>query len=254
MSEDLLSVLFSATAFFYAIAGFGGGSTYNSLLVLGEFNYQIVPVVALTCNLVVVSGGLVHFKRTGNLNLGAVLPFMVASIPAAHLGGRMPISELWFVMILGVSLLASGFFLLHPKPAQQVIIRSNLQRWVVSLPAGFGLGLLSGLTGIGGGIFLAPLMYFLGWARPRIIAASASLFIFVNSLSGLTGHIGKFQENFDVSILLPYVGLPVAVLIGGQLGSIFGSRIVSEGLVRKVTGVLVVFVGVRIISTRLLMI
>ena len=123
----------------------------------------------------------------------------------------MPISELWFVMILGISLLASGFFLLHPKPAQQVIMRSNLQRWAVSLPAGFGLGLLSGLTGIGGGIFLAPLMYFLGWARPRVIAASASLFIFVNSLSGLTGHIGKLQENFDVGVLLPYVGLPVAV-------------------------------------------
>ena len=254
MTEGILNALFSATAFVYAIAGFGGGSTYNSLLVLGDFNSQIVPVIALTCNLVVVSGGLIHFRRTGHLNPGVVLPFMVTSIPAAYLGGRMPISELWFVMILGVSLLASGFLLLYPKPRQRVVIRTNLQRWAISLPAGLGLGLLSGLTGIGGGIFLAPLMYLLGWARPRVIAASASLFIFVNSLSGLVGHAGKFVVSQDVYELLPYIGLPFAVLIGGQLGSYFGSRVVSEGIVRKVTGVLILFVGMRIISGRVLFI
>ena len=118
-----------------------------------------------------------------------------------------------------------------------------IQRWLIGLVFGFGLGILSGLTGIGGGIFLAPLMYFLGWARPRVICASASLFIFVNSLAGLTGHLGRFLESETLYDLVPYVGLPVAVLIGGQLGSYFGSKIISENLIRGVTGVLGVFGG-----------
>ena len=148
MTEGILNALFSATAFVYAIAGFGGGSTYNSLLVLGDFNSQIVPVIALTCNLVVVSGGLIHFRRTGHLNPGVVLPFMVTSIPAAYLGGRMPISELWFVMILGASLLASGFLLLYPKPRQRGVIRTNLQRWAINWRTPVGEGCIDLCSGV----------------------------------------------------------------------------------------------------------
>ena len=123
---------------------------------------------------------------------------------------------------------------------------------MISLPAGAMLGLLSGLTGIGGGIFLAPLMYLAGWARPRVIAASASLFIFVNSLAGLAGHLGKFMTTQEPGLLLTYITLPLAVVIGGQFGSFFGSGIIGERVVRRMTGCLVLFVGTRILFRTLI--
>ena len=252
MSESILSILFSITAFLYAIVGFGGGSTYNSLLVMGGFDFQYIPIISLTCNLVVVTGGLVYFGRAGHLKPGIVAPFLVASVPAAYFGGIVPISEQWFIMILGLSLLVSGLLLLNPRPRQRIRVLTSSRRWMISLPAGAVLGLLSGLTGIGGGIFLAPLMYLAGWARPRVIAASASLFIFVNSLAGLAGHLGKFMDTQEPGLLLTYITLPLAVVIGGQFGSFFGSGIIGERIVRRMTGCLVLLVGTRILLRTLI--
>ncbi len=247
MSEALLSVFFSLTAFFYAIVGFGGGSTYNALLMLGDFDFRLIPIIALVCNLIVVSGGLFHFGKAGHLKPEVILPFLVTSIPAAYLGGTLPVSERWFIIILGVSLLISGLVLLQPTYKRKVMELSSGWRWGFGLPMGLLLGLLAGITGIGGGVFLAPIMYLSGWATPKIIAASASLFIFVNSIAALSGQLSRFAQFQSGAEFLPYAMLPLAVLIGGQLGSYFGSGVVGERAIRIMTGLLIFIVGSRVL-------
>lgn len=247
MSGALLAALFAFTALLYAMVGFGGGSVYNSLLVLAGYDYRVIPIIALCCNLVVVSGGLVYFGRAGFLKPGVIMPFLVSSVPAAYVGGAIPITEQWFIAILGTSLLISGLLLLKPAPKPGILELTSGQRWGFGLPVGVGLGVLAGITGIGGGVFLAPLMYLSGWAPTRVISASASLFIFVNSIAGLFGHLGKFSQQQALSELTSYAVLPLVVLIGGQIGSYFGAGPLNERIVRNMTGLLVLFVGIRIL-------
>ena len=242
-----LAALFAVTALLYAMVGFGGGSVYNSLLVLSGFDYQLIPIVALTCNLLVVAGGLVYFGRAGFLQPMVILPFLVTSVPAAYVGGAFEISERGFLTVLGASLSISGLLLLRPAPKQRILALTSIQRWTIGLPAGVGLGVLAGITGIGGGVFLAPLMYLSGWAPTRVISASASLFILVNSVSGLVGHLGKFLSHHTFSELTPYALLPLAVLAGGQVGSYIGSGPLGEQVIRNMTGLLVLVVGIRIL-------
>ncbi|MCE9625743.1 MAG: TSUP family transporter, partial [Deltaproteobacteria bacterium] len=160
--------LFFLAALVYATAGFGGGSTYLALLALFAFPYGEMPKLALLCNLVVVSGGCWVFYRNGHFSPKKVLPFVVTSIPAAYLGGRIPIGKELFLWLLALSLLAAGVRMLISERA--FVERGDLswkRAWALGLPIGAGLGLLSGLVGIGGGIFLAPVLYFLGWTNSR---------------------------------------------------------------------------------------
>jgi uncharacterized membrane protein YfcA len=178
----LLAFAFFITAIVYASVGFGGGSTYNALLVLGDTDYRIIPVIALTCNVLVVTGGVIHFGRAGHLDLRTMAPFVLLSVPMAWLGGFLPVSEIAFIGLLGFALLATVFHMLmkpgDPIPGQH---RTAINPWLLGLPVGGAIGLLSGIVGIGGGVFLAPVLYVLGWGHPRRIAAAASFFILVNS-------------------------------------------------------------------------
>ncbi len=247
MSSWLLIALFAITALLYAMVGFGGGSTYNALLVLGGTDYRLIPVIALSCNIIVVTGGVIHFARAGHLRFSAFFPFVLTSVPMALLGGSLVVPERMFISLLGVVLLVSGVLMFYSKPVHAGAAPSRRKRWLVGLPVGAMLGLLAGIVGIGGGIFLAPLMHLLNWDRPKTIAASASAFILVNSLSGLAGQLSKWQTSVVGEQLLPYLALLVAVLFGGQLGSYLGAGPVKDRLVRGMTALLVLYVSIRLI-------
>ncbi len=244
----VLALLFFVTAVLYAAVGFGGGSTYNALLVLAETDYRILPSVALLCNLVVVTGGVFQYRRSGDLSLQFALPFVALSIPMAWFGGRVPIEQSTFILLLGISLLAAGVALwFQPPKPDAAPPGSPLVNWFVGLPLGGAFGFLSGMVGIGGGIFLAPCLHLLRLAEAKRIAATASFFIMVNSIAGLVGQTMKQGTLEHLDALTDYGWLVLAVLVGGQIGSRLGTRALSGRVVKRLTAVLVLYVATRLL-------
>lgn len=248
----VLAFLFFMTALLYACIGFGGGSTYNALLVLNETEYRIIPLIALTCNIIVVSGGVWHFSRHKHIKIVQILPWVILSIPAAWLGGYIKIPETVFIGVLGCALLLSGIKMLWPEK-EAFSLRSQNRSALAGSPLippviGASLGFLAGMTGIGGGIFLAPVLHLLRWSEPKNIAGICSLFILVNSLSGL---IGQGMKLGSTGLLASAVGsywyLLPAVLIGGQIGSWLGSSRINVGAVKNLTALLILYVAVRLL-------
>ena len=248
-----LTLCFFIVALFYAAAGFGGGSTYNALLSLAETDYRIFPSIALLCNLIVVSGGVWRFSKAGHIRLRRVVPWIVTSVPAAFLGGVWEVSESFFTGLLGMSLLVAGGHMMHFEvrkkdiPAQRM--QNILQRFPVLLPcfAGLCLGLLAGIVGIGGGIFLAPLLYILRWDHAKAIAGTCAVFILCNSLAGLGGHAVKLYGTALTSQLADYWPLGLAVLAGGQIGSWLGAVKMEKRLVALLTAILILYVALRLL-------
>ncbi len=243
----LLALAFLITATLYAAVGFGGGSTYSALLSLNGTDYRILPVITLACNVIVVSGGIWRFSREGLLPLRRLTPFLAASAPAALIGGRLPVAESVFVGLLGTALLLSGLRLLVQKKESLSDESETDIPLPIALGAGGAIGLLSGIVGIGGGIFLAPLLYRMKWAGPRTIAAACSLFILANSLSGIGGQILKLQDSSLIGLAAPYWPLLLAVLIGGQIGSWLAAQGLSQVWIKRMTSVLILYVALRLL-------
>ena len=208
-------------------------------------DYRLLPVVSLLCNLVVVSGGSIRFARAGITPWRGALALTAIAAPAALLGGLTPIGERAFLMLLGASLCLAGAMLLLPRRErpEEASGRGARAMLLVAAP----LGYVAGLVGIGGGIFLAPLLHLTRWDTPRAIAATASLFILVNSLFGLVGQLGK--NGFGMLGAAANTGLPLmlAVVIGGQIGSLFAVRLFKPQLIAWLTAALTIVVGVRLL-------
>lgn len=245
----VLGAAFFITALLYASVGFGGGSTYNALLALSGVDYRILPAIALMCNIIVVLGGTIRFGQAGLVPWKKALPLVLMSAPFAWLGGLTPIKEATFMLLLAGSLAASGLALLFQSDAVgdgEVVQRDRLGG-MRDLLTGAGIGYLAGLVGIGGGIFLAPYLHFTRWAAPKVIAATASLFILVNSISGLFGQVLKLAGSNALPAFGGYWPLAVAVFFGGQIGSLLGIRLLSPQLVRRATAVLILYVAGQLI-------
>jgi uncharacterized membrane protein YfcA len=238
----MLALSFLGIALLYALIGFGGGSSYLALLSISDFNFLEIPKIALLCNLIVVSGGSYLYFKKGYLNLKLILPFIVGSIPFAFIGGLYPLTEKYFYIFLSMSLLLSGIRLLFfVKPYEN---EPRVPPFFLSFILGSVLGLLSGLVGLGGGIFLSPLLHQFKWGRPKEIAASASFFIFVNSISGLLGQMTK-QFNSE---LLSHWPLFLAVLVGGQIGSRLSvHQKVSSSLIQRATAILILSIAFKLL-------
>ena len=240
----ILSVLFFITAILYSSVGFGGGSTYLALLLIWDIPYYIFPVIALMCNIIVVSGNSFNYIRAGNHNFKLLLPFLIGSIPFAYLGGTLKIDKEFFEILLFFVLLIAGVLLFinnkSYKNDNQIIKNVSL---IYSLIIGSGLGLVSGIVGIGGGIFLSPILFLLKAEKPKIITTTASLFILINSISGILGQLTKdntFQE------LINYWPLFLSVLVGGLVGNYLNLKIFSNRTLTILTSLLVIFVSIRI--------
>jgi len=247
---NILVPLFFTVATFYAMVGFGGGSSYIALLMLFNISYLVSPSIALVCNIIVVTGGTIHFIRKGHLSIKFLIPFIVSSIPLAYIGGNILISKMYFQLILGTLLLLAGTRMLVFKKKDYTYSDTNQKPPLkASLIMGGVIGFLSGLVGIGGGIFLAPILYVFKWGTPKRIAATSSAFILVNSISGLLGQVQKSQNIEQVINFWP---LLLAVFLGGQLGSLLCNSSISPRKIEIFTSILVLFVSGRLIINTLM--
>ena len=239
-----LAIAFFITALLYASVGFGGGSTYTALLTLGGVDFTILPAISLICNVIVVTGGAVRYVRAGQVDWPRVVPLVLVSAPLALLGGLTPIKQATFTIVLALALLVAGLLLLFQRePDADAVPRSKANAF--DYIAGAGTGYLAGLVGIGGGIFLAPILHLTRWGSPRAIAATASLFILINSLAGLVGQFTKLGTSGTAAAaaLTAYWPLALIVLVGGQLGSFASLKLLSQTMVRRATGLLILYVA-----------
>ena len=232
---------FFATAVLYASVGFGGGSTYNALLALAHTDFRALPILSLSCNILVVSGSCIRFARAREMPWRGALLLALIAAPLAFLGGLTPIKEKAFLLTLGASLIFAGLALLLPRAPDRETKPTPLARWMPFAAA--PLGYLAGLVGIGGGIFLAPLLHLTRWNSARQIAATTSLFILINSLTGLAGQLIKAGPDRFAQTLASGVWLLVAVVIGGQIGSVLALRLLPEQVIRWLTAALTLWAG-----------
>jgi len=240
---QLLAILFLVTAILYSSVGFGGGSTYLALLLIWGIPYFIFPVIALSCNILVVSGNCFNYIRAGNLNLRLLIPYLIGSIPMAYIGGSLPIEKRLFEILLFLVLAVAGVLLLFNFKSYDDKEESYQKiPSLVSILIGTVLGFISGVVGIGGGIFLSPILFLIKAGRPKHIVTTASLFILINSISGI---IGQLTKNIVLTGVVNYWYLLAVVLIGGQVGNFLNLKIFPTRILALVTAFLVLFVTIR---------
>jgi len=239
----ILSILFFVTAVLYSSVGFGGGSTYLALLLIWGVPYFIFPLIALSCNIIVVSGNCFNYIRAGNLNLKLLIPYLIGSIPLAFIGGSLPIEKRLFEILLFLILTTAGILLLLNFRAYDNKEESYKKvPIIISILIGGVLGFISGVVGIGGGIFLSPILFLIRAGKPKHIVTTASLFILINSFSGIMGQITK---NTVLNEISNYWYLLLIVLVGGQLGNFLNLKIFPTRILALVTAGLVLFVAIR---------
>jgi uncharacterized membrane protein YfcA len=245
MSFELIFLIpaFFMAAMLYASVGHGGASAYLAILVLAGFSREAIAPTVLALNILVTLLGALHYYRAGHFDFKLLLPFILTSIPAAFLGGSMQVSEEAFSIILGLTLLAAALrFLIFTKP---IMGKQGLPQGLlfgVGLPVGLGLGFLAGLIGIGGGIFLSPILLLMGWADAKKTAAVSAGFIFLNSLSGLAAHL--MRETPDWPLL---TALAMTVLIGGGIGSYHGAFRLQPVTLQRLLGVVLLIASAKLL-------
>lgn len=242
-----LALAFLLTAALYASAGFGGGSTYTALLAVSGAPFYVIPIVSLLCNICVVTGNCIRYFRANLMSLSDVWPLFILSIPAAFLGGRLNVSEVIFIGLLCLALVIAGARMILSQDVVHDAPRGFRSNPMICALIGGAIGFYSGIVGIGGGIFLAPILYKLRWGRAQEIAAACSVFILVNSLSGLGGHIVKASQRDILPEILPYAPLIFAVIIGGTLGNVLSLKILTPKHLRRITGLLILAVAIRLL-------
>ena len=248
MNEQLVILFFCffAIALIYSSVGFGGGSLYLALMGVMGVHFEIIRPAALLCNIVVVTGGTYIFWKEGKLDVRKFWPFIAASIPFSFLGGYWSIGPSKFFILLGTCLVVAAVLLwIKPVPVQT---KKAYENGLLNALIGGSLGFLSGLVSIGGGIFLSPTLHLLNWDEPKKISALASLFILVNSISGLAGQVSG-DATIDWSFILP---LLLAVFAGGQIGSRLGARKFNAIHVKRITAVVIFIAALHILQEHLL--
>ena len=245
MTAFILPVLFFATAALYATVGFGGGSTYTALLVMMDDAIWRIPIIALICNITVVAAGSYLAVTRRAFVWQHAAPFFIASVPLAFIGGLIALRDETYITLLAISLLLAGLRLL--LIGDKDIIASPTQSTGKAIAIGGALGLLSGMVGIGGGIFLAPILYYLRWADSKTIAALCSFFILVNSLAGLAGQLVKNGAGVIPEIAEVALPLMTATLLGGLLGARLLLEYLSPNKIQQITALLIIFVATRLL-------
>lgn len=244
-----LLLFFLLIAFIYSSVGFGGGSSYLAILAVYQLPVYEMKLTGLICNIIVVTGGTFLFLKNKQLDIKKILPIVILSIPMAYLGALVKISADTFFVVLGCSLITASVLLVVKTDAAGSKQMQGTVAAVKSGTMGGAIGFLSGMVGIGGGIFLSPLLHLSRWDVPKKIAATASVFILVNSVSGLIAQLSKpIPADVDHTRILL---LCAAVFVGGQLGSRVGIRKLKPVAIRRVTALLVFAAGIEVLSKHL---
>jgi uncharacterized membrane protein YfcA len=237
----LLPFLVFCVAFLYSSVGFGGATSYLAIMSIFAIPAAVASSTALTLNTFVASTAFATYTRQGHLKPKLLLPLLITSVPAAFLGATLPLTQSFYALLLNSLLLIVGVrMLLLPKLETRAMQEALPSRWVLLL-CGAILGLVSGMVGIGGGVFLSPLIVLAGWGSAKQAAAASAAFIVFNSISGLAGRAWAGTLSYGE---MGWILIPIG-LIGGLLGSSLGARYLSGKGVQRVLGVIMVLVAVR---------
>jgi len=243
-------LLFFMVAILYSSVGFGGGSSYLAILALTGLGYIQIRAIALLCNIVVVSGGTYIYFKKGYFNWKKILPIALVSVPFAFFGGFLKIGQTFFFVLLGITLIVAAVLMWISKYMVTEVKSKGLNDSKLQDGAyGGALGFISGMVGIGGGIFLAPILHLTNWDTPKRIAATTSFFILVNSLAGFLGQYQNQDFYFEPNIAFI---LMLTVFFGGQIGSRISASKISPILIKRLTALLIAIVGLRILWKHLM--
>ena len=249
MAHPEIILFFLIISFVYASVGFGGGSSYLAVLSFYALPVPEMKLIALICNIIVVTGGTILFIKHKQVNWKKVLPLVLVSVPMAFVGGRLKLSEDLFFVVLGISLLVASVLLWLKTRMNDVVETASIKvSYVKEGALGGAIGFLSGMVGIGGGIFLSPVLNLMKWDIPQKIAATASFFILVNSVSGIAGQQSAHKQQLDY---LQIGLLAAAVLVGGQAGARIGIKKFNPLVIRRVTALVVFIAGIEVLHKHL---
>jgi len=235
LSPYLLAPVFFLVALAYASVGLGGGSSYTALLAIFGASYLVIPTISLTLNLLVTTIGSFNFIRKRHARFALIAPFFITSIPMTYLGGSLQVSKELFQWVLWLSLVVVALRIYLWKQTSLQLKLNQTQKIALSLAAGAVLGLIAGVAGIGGGIYLVPLIIILGLGTAREAAACGALFVWVNSLTGIVARV-----QYNPAELTPFIPVVVAVVVGGVWGSHLGSSRLQPKMMERVLGGIVV--------------
>lgn len=250
MEFYLLLISFFFIALIYSSVGFGGGSSYLALMAQPFFSLlpDVIRPTALLCNIVVVTSGTFIFYKQGKLSFNEIWPFLIASVPMAFVGGFWKLHDSAFFILLGITLLIASAFLWIKQDSKTESSTHTFDNKINQAALGGIIGFLSGLVSIGGGIFLSPILHFLNWAEAKKISALASVFILVNSISGLIGQFSNGLPEMDWKM----IGLLLfAVFLGGQIGSRLGVNKFNPLYIRRITALLILVASLNILKDHL---
>jgi len=242
-------VLFFLVSILYSSVGFGGGSSYLAILALTGIIFTQIRATALLCNIVVVSGNVFLFYQQKELDFKKTIPLVLLSVPFAFLGGYLKINQNFFFILLGFTLFFAAITMWFSKKISVSSKKNTKQNTFKNSSLGGVIGFISGVAGVGGGIFLAPILHLTNWDTPKKIAATASFFILVNSFSGFLGQYSN--PNFNMDWKLTSI-LVITVFIGGQIGGRISNKYFSSIQLKKTTAIVIVFVSIRILWKHLL--
>lgn len=247
MTPELLILIpaFAIIAFVYSSVGLGGGSSYTALLTIVGLSYVMIPTVSLTLNIIVTTGATIQFFRRGHLRARILIPLLVASIPAAWVGGRLQLPETTFQILLLVTLAAVAVRIYFWSDPTFDVPQSSTFRWLASLGIGAVLGFIAGAVGIGGGIYLVPVLIMAGIGSTQEAAATGAAFILFNSITGILARASWTDVPWDW--LVP---LGVTVAIAGLAGSHYGSSKWPSRTIQRVLG-MVILVAIGLLVHRL---
>lgn len=243
MTELILPILFLFVAFIYSSVGLGGGSSYTALMAIMGVSYTIIPTTSLTLNLVVTFIGMINFWRNGHGRLNLVGPFLITSMPMAFLAGSLNLPEFIFQIILVSTLILVAVRIYVINGLSLSFQLSPIQKWIAIILIGSILGFFAGAVGIGGGIYLVPLIIMFGLGTTKEAAAAGAMFIWANSLAGV---VARYQSGmYDLEFILPLIG---AVIVGGSAGSYFGSTKFEAKTIQKIMGAVIILAIIFLIK------
>jgi uncharacterized membrane protein YfcA len=237
----IIAILFFAGAALYASVGHAGASAYLAVMGLYSFVPDVMKPTALALNILVATVATFKFYRAGLFSWKLFWSFAVVSVPAAFIGGATTLPARWYKVVVGIVLLYAAVWMIRSSLKPLNVTAHPPPLWAAII-AGLAIGFLSGLTGVGGGIFLSPLLLYMGWAETRATSGVAAPFILVNSIAGLLGHLSSIAQ---LPPSIPIWG--VAVVLGGWLGASYGSRRAPAPVLRQLLALVLVVASVKLI-------
>lgn len=244
MTPDALvfmSIAIGAVAFLYSSVGHAGASGYIAVMTLAAWEPQVIRPTALILNILVATIATWQFARRGHFSWQLFWPFALLAVPMAFVGGYINLPTAAFKILVGVVLIFSAIRLITRPTDDGVVKPPSL---AVAIPTGAGLGLLSGLTGTGGGVFFTPLLLTMGWASVKRTAGVSALFILSNSISGLMGNLSSTNQ-------FPTFAIPLAMVAvcSGFVGSYFGSHRFGHATIKRLLSAVLLIAGLKLLMT-----